>query len=291
MANAPVHPKTAANRPSRDDDLLQRAALALSARRPAEAERLAAEVLKTSPHQVQALKLCGRALLMQGRVEDVIALLEPAARSRHDPDIETQLAIALRQAGRLDDALSRLRRATKRQPPYAPACSELGYVLTSLKRFDEAIEALKRGLEVAPMMPDLFIQLGYLQLRRRNHGDAKGAFARALELSPASPDALFGMAKTHQEIHENRTAVAYFRQYLTTRPAHWGAWLSLGHCLLELGDLDAGYECFRTAARGDPQHYANAMSSLVKSPRGRFWLKPSAAAQFLLGQKANASAP
>jgi hypothetical protein len=54
---------------------------------------------------------------------------------------------------------------------------------------------------------------------------------------------------------------------------------------LELGQRDAGYECFRAAARGDAKRYGIALSSLAASSRGRFWLKPSAAAQYFRDRK------
>lgn len=259
--------------------------MALDNGRPGDAERLAAEVLKADPRRVEALKIAGRAARLQGRAADTIALLEPVARASHDAELDTELATALRQAGRLDDAASRLRRAIKRRPPYPPAFSEFAHVLVSVKRFDEAVDTLKRGVEAAPMVPALRAQLGFLLLERRRHAEAKAVFAGLLALYPGFPDALFGLGKTHQELHENEAAAAHLRQYLMARPAHWGAWISLGHCLLALGDLEAGYDCFRTAARGDPRHYTSALSSLVKSGRGRFWLKPSAGAEFLLGPK------
>jgi Flp pilus assembly protein TadD len=268
----------------RGDDLLQRAVFALNNHRPDEAERIARDVLKAVPQQPQALQILGRALLVQGRAQDAIALLEPVARSRHDPEIDTQLAMALRKVGRDEDALARLKRATKRPPPYVPALRELGSLLYAMDRYHEAAEALRLAVQAAPMMPDLAIQLGYAYLQCRNCADAKAAFGRALEIA-AAPDALFGMARAHQGAGENAPAVEFFRRHLVAKPDNWAAWLSLGHCLLELGELDAGYECFRTAARGDAKRSGNALASLVKSARGRFWLKPSAAARFLLGQK------
>jgi tetratricopeptide (TPR) repeat protein len=246
----------------RGDDALSRAVLALNSQRPNEAERIAGEVLKADPRQPRALHIFGCALLMQGRAEDAIAPLETAARGGRDPEIDTQLAMALRQTGRHEDAFSRLKRATKRRPPYAAAFRELGALLVSMERYDEAVEVLRSGLEVAPMMSQLSIQLGYALLSRGNCADAKSAFARALDISPGS-------------------AADYFRRYLMSEPGDQSAWLHLGHCLLELGQLDAGYECFRTVARGDPKRYGNALASLAASGRGRLWLKPSAAAQFL----------
>jgi tetratricopeptide (TPR) repeat protein len=280
MANGPGQPM-APGGGGRGDDALSRAVLALNSQRPNEAERIAGEVLKADPRHSRALHIFGCALLMQGRAEDAIAPLETAARGGRDPEIDTQLAMALRQTGRHEDAFSRLKRATKRRPPYAAAFRELGALLVSMERYDEAVEVLRSGLEVAPMMSQLSIQLGYALLSRGNCADAKGAFVRALDISPGSADALFGMAKAHRDSGEARAAADYFRRYLMSEPGDQSAWLHLGHCLLELGQLDAGYECFRTVARGDPKRYGNALASLAASGRGRLWLKPSAAAQFL----------
>jgi len=270
---------------SRRDEALSRAIFALNNQRPQEAERIAGDVLKAEPRHAQALHILGHALLMQGRADDAIAAIEPAARGLHDPALDTQLATALRQAGRNEDALSRLKRAIKRRPPYAPAFHELGGLLFSMNRYDEAIEALHRGLEAAPAMPELSIQLGYVLLEVREPAKAKAAFKRALDISPNAAGALWGMGKAHQQLGENQPAIDYFRRVLSQMPNDAGTWLNLGHSLLEAGDLDGGYECFRNAARGDQKKYYSALTTLVKSGRGRFWLWPREAARFLQRDK------
>jgi tetratricopeptide (TPR) repeat protein len=266
-----------------NDNVLQEALFALNRHDPREAERIAGEVLRTTPYNARALHIFGCALLMQGHAEAAITPLETAARGRHDPEIETQLAMALRQCGRHEDALAQLRRASKRRPPYAPAFLELGAMLVSAERYDEAIEVLCRGVEIAPMTPQLSIQLGYAYLNRKDSAHAKAAFAKALEIAPSSADALFGMAKAHRDAGEARQAADHFRRYLAGRPDDYVGWIHLGHCLLDLGQLDAGYESFRNAARADPRGYASSLSSLATSRRGRFWLKPSAAERFFRG--------
>ncbi len=205
----------------RGDDLLQRAVFALNNHRPDEAERIARDVLKAVPQQPQALQILGRALLVQGRAQDAITLLEPVARSRHDPEIDTQLAMALHKVGRDEDALARLKRATKRPPPYVPALRELGSLLYAMERYPEAAEALRLAVQAAPMMPDLAIQLGYAYLQCRNCADAKAAFGRALDIAPA-PDALFGMARAHQGAGENAPAVEFFRRHLVGQARQLG---------------------------------------------------------------------
>src|SRR6516162_6616047 len=133
---------------------LQWATAAIDQGRPDDAERLARSVLARIPQHPAALHLLGCALLLQGHPRQAIAPLERAARASKDPTIETQLAIALRQSGRTDDALIHLRRATKRRPAYPAAFHELGFVLFSSGRVEEAIAVIAQGLELALRMPE-----------------------------------------------------------------------------------------------------------------------------------------
>jgi tetratricopeptide (TPR) repeat protein len=259
---------------------LQRARAALNGDRPQDAERIADEILKLEPRNAAALQVRGCALLMQKRAAEALAPLQVAAQSLRDGETDTLFAMALRQTGRGEQALSRLKRAAKRQPPYSPAFYELGYLLMSLENYDEAIAALRRGIETAPMMPQLSIQLGEVLLRCRSYGEAKAAFTRALEIAPNSAAGLFGIAKAHQSLGEAATAATYYRRCLVLTPEDSACWLNLGHCLLQLGEIEAGYDCFRAAARGDPKRYGKALTSLAASGRGKLWLKPSAAARF-----------
>jgi tetratricopeptide (TPR) repeat protein len=134
-------------------------------------------------------------------------------------------------------------------------------------------------------MPELSILLGNVFLRCRNFPNAKICFARALDISPNSLDAMYGLGIAHWRLCEYQAAADLFRRCLMRKPDDVSTWLSLGHCLLELGQRDAGYDCFRTVARGDPRRYGAALAAVVTSGRSRFWLKPSAAERFLRGTK------
>jgi len=284
MAAGPLHPM-AFGYSAEPDALLQQARFALNAERPQEAQRIAQQILKTDPRRAQALHILGGALLMQNRATDAVASLEDAARALRDPETDTLLAIALRRIGRNEDALSRLKRATKRRPPFGAAFHELGFLLLSMERYNEAIEVLSRGHELLPMMPQLSVLLGNVFLACRNFPDAKIYFARALNLSPNSLDAMYGLGMAHWRLCEYQAAADLFRRCVMRNPEDTGTWLSLGHCLLELGQSDAGYDCFRAVARRDPRHYGSALAALVNSGRSRFWLKPSTAERFLRGTK------
>src|ERR1700710_292364 len=97
-------------RPNSSTQAPDSAVLALRMQRPGEAERLAADVLKSNRGNALAAQILGRALLLQNRGAEAIAPLERAARRSDDPVIETLLAAALAADGRSDEALEQLRR-------------------------------------------------------------------------------------------------------------------------------------------------------------------------------------
>src|SRR6516165_2029771 len=280
----PMHPMLLGHS-TEPGDVLQQARLALNAKRPQDAQRMAEQILKTDPRRAEALHILGGALLMQDRAADAVASLEDAARALRNPETDTLLAIALRRIGRNEDALSRLKRATKRRPPFGAAFHEFGFLLFSMERYSEAIEVLSRSQELLPMMPELSILLGNVFLESRNFPNAKISFARALNISPNSLDAMYGLAVAHWRLCEHQAAANLFRHCLMRKPDDVSTLLGLGHCLLELGQRDAGYDCFRKVARGHSNRYGSALAALVNSGRSRFWLKPSAAARFLRGTK------
>lgn len=262
------------------EEALRWAKAALGGGRSDEALRIANDVLKRHPRQAGALQVVGCAYLLQGRPRDAIAPLEAAARVLHDPEADTQLAIALRQAGQNDDALNRLMRAVKRQRPFVGAFRELGFLLFSMRRHDEAADALTRGIAIAPMSPDLYVQLGNVMMARLDGAAARRAYGQALAINPDNADALLGLGLAHAEDREYAAAAAIFRRLLLRTPNDANTLINLGQCLLGLGQLEAGYDCFRTVSRGGPQRQARALSALVKSSRGRFWLRPRDAARF-----------
>jgi tetratricopeptide (TPR) repeat protein len=266
-----------------EDDALRRCSAALSQRRPAEAERLAREVLTTSPQHPAALFFLGVAHLVQGRAGEAVKPLEQAARLHPDASIETHLAMALRESGRSAEALTWFERATSRSPAFAPAFKELGATYRSLRRFAEAEAILQRGQQLAPAMPDLHMLLGAVHLDRADPVKAQAAFARALAQVPGHPEALFGIGTALVNQGEFARATEHYRQILARDPSHVRALLYLGHCLMELGQWEEGVAMLRATLRIDPKARGNVVRMLVASARGKFWLKRSVLTRLLDG--------
>jgi Flp pilus assembly protein TadD len=247
----------------------------------AEAERIARDVVAQNPRHAEALQLLGALLMAQQRPRDATAPLEEAARLTANPEVETHLAIALRDTGRSDDAVTWLTRAVERQPAFPRAFKELGELLRTKRRYAEAESVLKRGVDAAPTVPELSLLLGGVCLDRGDAASAKVAFARALAIAPGNTDALMGFGVALQYEGDFARAAERFRRVLAADPAHPRARLNLGYCLIEQGDVDEGIACLRAAVEAAPQNYGGALKMLCSAGRGRFWFSRSAAANGL----------
>ena len=246
-----------------------------------EAERIVRDVLAKNPQHLEALQLLGALLMGQKRPREAVVPLEEAARHSRNPELETHLAIALREIGRTDEALAWFYRAIERQPAYARAFQELGNLLRAMRSYVEAETVLKRGLEAAPTVAEFSLALGGVYLDRADSPGAKVAFARALSIVPGNADALVGFGIALQYEGDFARAAERFRRVLARDPGHHRAQMNLGYCLIELGQLDEGITCLRAAVQAVPHNYGSALRMLIGAGRGRFWLNRSAAAACL----------
>jgi Flp pilus assembly protein TadD len=178
-----------------------------------------------------------------------------------------------------------LRQATARRPPFPRAFVELGGLLAKIGRLDESIAVLESGLALAPDMVDLRMELGFVHLKRNDRAKARTMFQQVLAASPERYDVLPALAKVMALDGEYAAAADLFRRALGLRPDDAVTRNSLGVCLLEMGERDAGEATLRAAARGAPQMAGQAITSLAAASHGRFFLRPSAVAKFLHSEK------
>jgi tetratricopeptide (TPR) repeat protein len=261
--------------------LLERAAHALRTQRFAEAEQLAAEVLKASRTDPAAIAILAQALLAMNRADEAIAPLEKAVRRGSDPGIEILLGAALGSAGRRAEAIEQLRRTTMRRPPFLPAFQELAGQLVKAGRVDEAIAAIESAIALAPEAIDLQLDLARLHLARNDRGQARAILLRAREAAPGRPDLLTELARVLLLDGDYASAADAYRHALAHRPDDAMTRADLAACLLEMGERDAGETNLRLAMRSGPRMLGRATHALAASSHGRFFFRPSALAKFL----------
>lgn len=88
---------------------------------------------------------------MSERIESMKQFIE---QQPDNPFPRYALALELKSAGLLDEAVEAFAVLRERMPAYVPTYLQYGMVLESLGRIDEAREVLTRGVEVATAAGD-----------------------------------------------------------------------------------------------------------------------------------------
>ena len=143
--------------------------------------------------------------------------------------------------------------------------------------------ALESGLAFAPDAVDMQRELAALHLKRNDRTRAREILLRALKVAPDRPDLLSALAQVMLLDGEYASTADIFRRIVALRPDDAIARADFGRCLLEMGERDAGEASIRMATQERPELYGRAILSLAVASRGRFFLRPSAAAKFLRG--------
>lgn len=266
------------------EQALQRAGAAVQSGNAVEAESIAREILQKQPDDPRAQHLFSYALILQGRGEEAIAPLERLLQYGPNPMIETQLGMALSQAGRTDEALKRFTDAATRQPPFPPAFLEQGSLLINCDRYEGAVAVLERGLALAPEFAEMAVKLGHALARLGEREKARAAFAKAVATMPPDLDAMFAAARVMQGVQEFAQAAELYQRMIAMNEKEIGAKIGLGVCLLELGQEVQGLKILRAVAGINAKLFGQVITALTFCGHGRSWMRPSDAARFLRGE-------
>ena len=265
-----------------------------NARRYAEAESSARALLGRFPDDGFIWKILGGVLQLQGK--DALPSLQKAAKYfPDDPQLHNSLGLALKTAGRLEEAATSYRRAVALKPDFSDAHGNLAYVLKQLGRFDAAIASCRRvaelnpgsvnahnnlgivlqdagrledalasyqrAVEIKPDSAEVHNNLGNILNRLGQHDAAMTSCRRAIELKPDYAEAHNNIGVALKELGQYAAAQESYWRALQIRPDYAEAHNNLGNVLQECGQLNAAVLCYRDAVRSNPE-YAEAHSNL-----------------------------
>ncbi|MFZ5481215.1 MAG: tetratricopeptide repeat protein [Myxococcota bacterium] len=120
---------------------------------PELAEEAFEGALRLNPDEAEILVNYGAFQLKAGRVDEAIATFEKALKDldyRNPPLIQSNLALAMLQANRLDEALAYAREAVRRQPLLCEGWFHVGLVQERRKDQPAALEAYRKLVETCP---------------------------------------------------------------------------------------------------------------------------------------------
>jgi tetratricopeptide (TPR) repeat protein len=225
-------------------------------RRRAEAIEAFRTALRVEPDNFIALTNLGQVLCELGRL-DVLGEAEAVCRraallAPHLPQVHNNLGTALRQQGRLDEALACYQSALKLNPREKTTRGLIGQVLKQSGKHEEAAQFLKGEMELQPGNPQPHADYAALCVLRGEHDEAARHYGQALECDAGFADAHHGLGVSLLEQGELDRAEAYFREALRQNPTLAISWAALARLQAERGDLEQSCESARSALTANP---------------------------------------
>lgn len=227
---------------------------ALAAGDPRRAETVSRGGLEQEPDSVEHLRLLGRALMMQSRLEEAEQVVRRALalRAESAPLYEDLGGIQAMQR-RLEDAVASFQSALRIDPRLPVARKKLGQTLAALGRGSEADAAFEQWFEQDPSRLQVALALDHLKADRKD--EAISTLRKALRENPDNVDALHTLAQAYWGNEERLSDIeALLRRATELAPALAPAWIMLGHLLHQSDRSEEAIACYQRAAEIEPDN-------------------------------------
>jgi tetratricopeptide (TPR) repeat protein len=222
----------------------------------------AAERALALSREATALRDAGRLDEAIARYREVLVLSPGHARTLF------RLANTLRLKGDVVGAEQHFRSALAADPALDGAAVNLADMLDNEGRLDEAIATLEVALKRGSVTPEVPNNLAVYLARRHRHREAEAAHRRLIELRPDDAGAMSALASCVQEQGRIEEAIEIFYGALALRPDFPDALSNLAMALIAVGRLDAAEAACRRALAVDPLH-GDAENTLAFATRER----------------------
>jgi Flp pilus assembly protein TadD/Zn-dependent protease with chaperone function len=201
---------------------------------------------------VSGLLGAGAALLVpsmrSGGSGDSLAARQQTVRDRPDePQTHLELAWALIDAGRFDEALPPAREAVRLAPDNADAHNTLGWLLLQQRDISSALQTLQTAVRLDPEHRLAHRNLGWALYWLQRREDAEVAFLEAQRIAPDDPDIRLALATVFEDQLRYDEAEAELHHAIRLGPnvpAYRGA---LGKLLARRGRIDDALAVYRAA--------------------------------------------
>lgn len=223
------------------------------------------------------------ALLERGDPRANDTLHDLLRRFPHDAEGWYDIGMTLHRAGKFEAALVTFTRAaeTVEHPRHEIARAAS---LRALDRLGEATDVLRKAGSRWPGNSDLALQLALNLHKLGELAAARAEFERILAANAASANSAnlwFAYGLVCQDAHDTSAAITAYRRALDLSPELAEAYVNLGICLQQTGDITAAKAMFGRAMRLRSDTFGRIAQALSAAPRGELWLDPERLRQSL----------
>ena len=184
-----------------------------------DAEALYRKVLAADPRNANALHLLGLIAQQVGRNDIACDLIGQAiAIDGTAAAFHSNLAIALKDLGRFEEAIAACNAALRRKPDFVEAYANLGIALKELGRLDEAIAAYQAAIRIKPDYAEAYSNLGNALSALGRFDDAIAAYNVAIRLKPTYAEAYSNLGNAISELGRVAEAAAALDTAIRLKP-------------------------------------------------------------------------
>ncbi len=245
------------------------ASLYLQSQQPENALRIYQDLIDASSNPSRAdLLNFAEISIKAGQAEKAIPIAQAFLKQdRFDGEALVLLCNALIAAGRNDEAIQILEKASAFAPEKPSSWLSLARIWTSLGQEDKAMQALRKAKAALPDDPEILSALGALYLANDQPTEAIGVLRQAFQLDPGSTSVRKSLTQaylTHGYIDEAWTTIAPLENEYTSDPELASV---LGQTLAAMGDLNGARPVLRFAWQANRTDAAlkNYAELLIKS--------------------------
>ncbi len=175
-------------------------------------------------------------------------------------------ALALTQAGKLDEAEAAYKEIIVKEPGVPEVYQNLGYIYGQKKDWAKAEEAYKKALELRPNYPDVAAALARVYADSGQGEKAMETMAKAAGENPNDARAQFNMGIFHLNAGKSEEAIAAFTKAVTADPSMADAYYHLGTLYVgqnRIADAVQSLEKYLSMNPGNAQNVATAQGLLA----------------------------
>jgi tetratricopeptide (TPR) repeat protein len=245
------------------DALLVAGETALSMNLSDQALEFAQGAVRREPENAGAVLFLSNVLVLRGRVEDGLAVIEQAS-----PAVKTFFPVAFERAKlihRLHGAQASADVLEKLVKDYPEEPDLLGFLARTQAECGEVKAAERyafRALRLDPNQPDLTLMLGRLSRKNGNLDQAVHMLSEAIRMAPESLEAYLEMGSVYQERREFSLALQTYQQAMRIAPNDYQAFYQCGLILRDSKDYMNAESMLRRAAELVPDNAGQVALSI-----------------------------
>jgi tetratricopeptide (TPR) repeat protein len=205
---------------------------------PNEAARFHTAAAAIRPRSGAAHNGLGIALRDLGKLDDALAEFREALRQKpNDHLARHNVRVVLMDQGKPAEAMAEFRQALRLKPDFSLAHKSLGNGHLAQGKFGEAIAELREAVRLKPDFPEAHDLLATAFRKRGLLNEAIAECHTAIRLRPESADFHFNLGMCLSDHGQEDEAVAEYRTAIHLKPEFPEAHCNLGDCLKQQGNF------------------------------------------------------